>query len=101
MTFALISPLPAKSSPPLSMPSSPPPHSCSSSHDVENIKNYAATHNYPNNLLRNVARRGTPSEFILVIDIDMLPNENLRQVCIFLVYMNWQHFLLKLKKLIC
>lgn len=79
VTFALISPLPAKSSPPLSIPSSPPPHSCINSHDVENVKNYAITHNYPNNLLRNVARRGTPSEFILVIDIDMLPNENLRQ----------------------
>lgn len=81
VTFALVSPLPAKSSPPLSMPSPPPPHPCSMSHDIDTSStNYASTHNYPVNLLRNVARRGTASEFVLVIDIDMLPNDNLRQV---------------------
>ncbi|XP_046665043.1 beta-1,4-glucuronyltransferase 1-like [Homalodisca vitripennis] len=80
VTFALVSPLPAKSSPPLSMPSPPPPHPCSLKHDLDTTTtNYATTHNYPVNLLRNVARRGTASEFVLVVDIDMLPNENLRQ----------------------
>ncbi|XP_072025793.1 beta-1,4-glucuronyltransferase 1-like [Amphiura filiformis] len=33
---------------------------------------------YPNNLLRNVARAGTSSKFLLVIDIDMLPSANMR-----------------------
>ncbi|KAG8234554.1 hypothetical protein J437_LFUL014010, partial [Ladona fulva] len=33
---------------------------------------------YPNNLLRNVARSGISTEFVLVIDIDMLPSRNLR-----------------------
>lgn len=87
VTFALVSPLPAKSSPPLSMPSPPPSHPCSLSptttavDDVDTVApNYASTHNYPVNLLRNVARRGTASEFVLVVDIDMVPSENLRQV---------------------
>lgn len=48
--------------------------------DEDNLTpNYASTHNYPVNLLRNVARRGTASEFVLVADIDMVPNEHLRQ----------------------
>lgn len=84
VTFALVSPLPAKSSPPLSMPSPPPPHPCSMSREIDTSStNYASTHNYPVNLLRNVARRGTASEFVLVIDIDMLPNDNLRQVSLY------------------
>ncbi len=33
---------------------------------------------YPNNLLRNVARAGTSSKFLLVVDIDMLPSANMR-----------------------
>ncbi|XP_078590078.1 beta-1,4-glucuronyltransferase 1-like [Branchiostoma floridae x Branchiostoma japonicum] len=33
---------------------------------------------YPNNLLRNVARQGSSTEFIFVVDIDMLPSEKLR-----------------------
>lgn len=94
VTFALVSPLPAKSSPPLSMPSPPPSHPCSLSptttavDDVDTVApNYASTHNYPVNLLRNVARRGTASEFVLVVDIDMVPSDNLRQVsATFLVF---------------
>ncbi|KAG7497863.1 hypothetical protein JOB18_045109 [Solea senegalensis] len=44
-------------------------------------KNYAISGNvsYPNNLLRNVARGGTSSSFVLVIDIDMMPNAELHQ----------------------
>ncbi|XP_058479778.1 beta-1,4-glucuronyltransferase 1 [Solea solea] len=44
-------------------------------------KNYAISGNvsYPNNLLRNVARGGTSSSFVLVIDIDMMPNADLYQ----------------------
>ena len=33
---------------------------------------------YPNNLLRNVARAGTTSKYVFVIDIDMLPSTNMR-----------------------
>uniref|UniRef100_H3C4W7 Beta-1,4-glucuronyltransferase 1 n=1 Tax=Tetraodon nigroviridis TaxID=99883 RepID=H3C4W7_TETNG len=34
---------------------------------------------YPNNLLRNVARSGTESTYVLVIDIDMVPSADLHQ----------------------
>lgn len=51
--------------------------------------NYAISGNisYPNNLLRNVARGGTESSYILVIDIDMMPSADLHQ-----------HFLAMMKK---
>lgn len=40
-------------------------------------KNYALGVAYPNNLLRNVARRSALTEFVFMIDIDMVPSENL------------------------
>ncbi|XP_067435970.1 beta-1,4-glucuronyltransferase 1 [Thunnus thynnus] len=45
----------------------------------DKYKNYAISGNisYPNNLLRNVARGGTESSYILVIDIDMMPSADL------------------------
>lgn len=45
----------------------------------DKYKNYAIGSNvsYPNNLLRNVARSGTDTAYILVIDIDMIPSANL------------------------
>lgn len=45
----------------------------------DTYKNYAISGNisYPNNLLRNVARGGTESSYILVIDIDMMPSADL------------------------
>lgn len=83
VSFSLVSPLPAKSSPPISIPSARPlAHSCSMtpSHSPHPATtNYASTRNFPANLLRNVARRATPSDFVLVLDIDMLPSDNLRQ----------------------
>nr|XP_046235803.1 beta-1,4-glucuronyltransferase 1 [Scatophagus argus] len=47
----------------------------------DKYKNYAISGNisYPNNLLRNVARGGTDSSYILVIDIDMMPSADLHQ----------------------
>uniref|UniRef100_A0A3P9K8D8 Beta-1,4-glucuronyltransferase 1 n=1 Tax=Oryzias latipes TaxID=8090 RepID=A0A3P9K8D8_ORYLA len=44
-------------------------------------KNYDMNGNvsYPNNLLRNIARSGTESSYILVIDIDMMPSADLHQ----------------------
>lgn len=47
----------------------------------DKFKNYAINGNisYPNNLLRNVARGGTESAYILVIDIDMMPSADLHQ----------------------
>lgn len=47
----------------------------------DKYKNYAISGNvsYPNNLLRNVARGGTESSYILVIDIDMVPSADLHQ----------------------
>ncbi|KAM6894162.1 beta-1,4-glucuronyltransferase 1 [Lycodopsis pacificus] len=51
-------------------------------------KNYAIRGNvsYPNNLLRNVARGGTESSYILVIDIDMMPSADLHQQFMALVF---------------
>ncbi|XP_055329693.1 beta-1,4-glucuronyltransferase 1-like [Paramacrobiotus metropolitanus] len=40
-------------------------------------QNYNLDHPYPNNLLRNVARRFTLSQFYLTIDVDMLPSGDL------------------------
>ncbi|KAJ8281820.1 hypothetical protein COCON_G00043390 [Conger conger] len=47
----------------------------------DKYKNYAIGTNvsYPNNLLRNVARGGTDTTYILVIDIDMVPSADLPQ----------------------
>ncbi|KAK5875720.1 hypothetical protein CesoFtcFv8_026769 [Champsocephalus esox] len=47
----------------------------------DKYKNYVISGNvsYPNNLLRNVARGGTESSHILVIDIDMMPSADLHQ----------------------
>ncbi|XP_058871929.1 beta-1,4-glucuronyltransferase 1-like [Acipenser ruthenus] len=45
----------------------------------DTFQNYAMGRNvsYPNNLLRNVARAGLDADYTLVIDIDMLPSQNL------------------------
>ena len=40
-------------------------------------KNYDRKIEYPNNLLRNTAKHGVTSQYALVIDVDMKPNENL------------------------
>lgn len=77
VTYSLITPEPSKSDISLSTPTF-------STLDVSNNseeypQNYAFSKSYPNNLLRNVARRATNSEFFLAIDIDMMPSENLRQ----------------------
>lgn len=47
----------------------------------DKYKNYDISGNisYPNNLLRNVARSGTESTYVLVVDIDMMPNADLHQ----------------------
>ncbi|XP_054713202.1 beta-1,4-glucuronyltransferase 1-like [Uloborus diversus] len=42
-------------------------------------KNYALGVAYPNNLLRNVARRSVLTEFVFMIDIDMVPSENIHK----------------------
>ncbi|KAM3857653.1 beta-1,4-glucuronyltransferase 1 [Diretmus argenteus] len=47
----------------------------------DTYKNYAISGNvsYPNNLLRNVARGGAESSYVLVIDIDMVPSADLHR----------------------
>lgn len=42
-------------------------------------ENYALGVSYPVNLLRNVARRNAQSEFVLVLDVDLLPNDGLHE----------------------
>ncbi|XP_048375573.1 beta-1,4-glucuronyltransferase 1 [Sphaerodactylus townsendi] len=45
-------------------------------------RNYAmdvANASYPNNLLRNVARRAVGGHWMLVVDVDMVPSEGLRE----------------------
>lgn len=47
---------------------------------ISNFKisdNYAHGVPYPNNLLRNVGRRNSLTEFVFVVDIDMLPSDHL------------------------
>lgn len=41
--------------------------------------NYNHSEAYPNNLLRNTARRASFTDFIFVIDVDMVPSDGLRQ----------------------
>ncbi|XP_067877596.1 beta-1,4-glucuronyltransferase 1 [Heterodontus francisci] len=49
-------------------------------------RNYAlANASYPNNLLRNAARRGLPSRYVAVIDMDMLPSGGLHRLFLELV----------------
>ncbi|CAN9509315.1 unnamed protein product [Ophioblennius macclurei] len=45
----------------------------------DQARNYAMSGNvsYPNNLLRNVARAGAEASYVLVLDIDMMPSEDL------------------------
>lgn len=47
----------------------------------DKFQNYAISGNisYPNNLLRNVARGGSESAYVLVIDMDMMPSADLHQ----------------------
>ncbi|XP_046859580.1 beta-1,4-glucuronyltransferase 1-like isoform X3 [Xenia sp. Carnegie-2017] len=44
----------------------------------DDAKNYAKKINYPSNVLRNVAKHGHSSIYSLVMDIDLVPNQNLR-----------------------
>ncbi|PNF18583.1 hypothetical protein B7P43_G06247 [Cryptotermes secundus] len=80
VSFQLVSPLPAGGHPPLTVPPDLlPPCQGLVLEANQQKNNYAGNRRFPNNLLRNVARRGTSAEFILVVDIDMLPSFNLRQ----------------------
>lgn len=81
VSFQLVSPLPAGGRPPLTVPPVPsPPCQVPAPEAYQQKNNYAGKRRFPNNLLRNVARRGTSAEFVFVVDIDMLPSFNLRQV---------------------
>ncbi len=50
------------------------------SHKLVQSRNYAFSNKakYPNNLLRNVAISGAQTDYVFVVDIDMLPNSNLQ-----------------------
>ncbi|XP_060614377.2 beta-1,4-glucuronyltransferase 1 [Anolis sagrei] len=41
--------------------------------------NYGANASYPNNLLRNVAKKAVGDQWALVVDMDMVPSEGLRE----------------------
>ncbi|XP_046382479.1 beta-1,4-glucuronyltransferase 1-like [Ischnura elegans] len=92
-SFHLVSPLLPGGRPPLALLGTTAPSRCGSLLEQlrefgrdKTKKNYArgtgvgGVHSppYPNNLLRNVARRGVSTEFVLTVDIDMLPSRNLR-----------------------
>jgi beta-1,4-glucuronyltransferase 1 len=54
--------------------------SCEYNEDGSSGKNYAHSPvPYPVNLLRNVARRAAQTEFVFVMDVDMLPSAKLRE----------------------
>jgi len=78
VSFSIVSPVPAKSNPPPTVPTIPAKNVCKFVEE-EYRQNYASPTKYPSNLLRNVARRASTSEFVIVIDVDMVPNEHLRQ----------------------
>ncbi|XP_067138083.1 beta-1,4-glucuronyltransferase 1-like [Centruroides vittatus] len=69
---------------------------------LEKLKSYGAGENYafgipyPNNLLRNVARRNAMTEFVFVIDIDMVPSNHLHKN--FLYFANENHLFLESHK---
>ena len=42
-----------------------------------NVANYEQRSKYPNNLLRNLARKSAFTSYTLVLDIDMIPSSNL------------------------
>ncbi|XP_066575005.1 beta-1,4-glucuronyltransferase 1 [Amia ocellicauda] len=54
----------------------------------DRFKNYVMGGNvsYPNNLLRNVARGGTETAYVLVIDVDMMPSQGLHDQFLSLVH---------------
>jgi N-acetyllactosaminide beta-1,3-N-acetylglucosaminyltransferase len=58
-----------------------PLFSCDGFHTVfyheQNVVNYNLTVVYPNNLLRNIGLDAAASQFVFVIDIDMIPNPSL------------------------
>ncbi|KAK9512533.1 hypothetical protein O3M35_000935 [Rhynocoris fuscipes] len=78
ITFSIVSPVPSQSITPSTIPNIVGDETCNFQKE-EHVQNYAFTQRYPNNLLRNVARRASYSEFVMVIDIDIMPSENLRQ----------------------
>lgn len=45
--------------------------------DFDHSKLFFPQIEYPNNLLRNIAKHGVPSKYALVVDIDMKPNPDL------------------------
>ena len=59
-----------------------PPRPSRIPHFNESEINYNHHDAYPNNLLRNTARKAVLTDFLFVIDVDMFPNEGLREVCL-------------------
>lgn len=80
VSFSVVTPVPSKDEPIPTL--SPFPALDIGNNSDEYFENYDIIMVYPNNLLRNVARRASHSEFIFTIDVDMVPSENLRQVII-------------------
>lgn len=49
------------------------------SYQNASVNNYNLGDAYPNNLLRNTARRAAYTDFVFVIDVDMMPSQGLRE----------------------
>jgi len=83
VTFSLVTPLEATnggSSQGMQTRPHPPFDQCADIPLVADYPNYARVYPYPGNLLRNTARRAARTSFVFVIDVDMLPSANLREV---------------------
>nr|XP_014292792.1 beta-1,4-glucuronyltransferase 1-like isoform X2 [Halyomorpha halys] len=77
VSFSVVTPVPNNDEPVPIL--SPFPTLDVGNNSVGSFQNYDSIMDYPNNLLRNVARRASHTEFIFTIDVDMVPSENLRQ----------------------
>ncbi|XP_059484573.1 beta-1,4-glucuronyltransferase 1-like [Neocloeon triangulifer] len=80
VSFQLVSPLGAAIHRTPILPTDAVGH-CNFENGPSGRKNYARTQvPYPVNLLRNVARKAAQTEFVFVVDVDMLPSARLREM---------------------
>lgn len=57
----------------------PTNHLCEEVLKVPSARNFVHSHDYPINLLRNAALKGVMTDYVMVIDIDILPSSGLFQ----------------------
>ncbi|CAL4158245.1 unnamed protein product [Meganyctiphanes norvegica] len=76
VTFSLVFPLNSPTSPHITPTADTTPCDQIFEQQIQTNYEFGGIH-YPNNLLRNIARKATNTELILVLDIDMIPSHGL------------------------